>query len=256
LAVAAYNSKISFTNIAGSVLSYTGYVRGRIAPFSSLGPTADGRTKPNIAGPGMALASSVSSYAPDYQPGGADYDGVVASFVSPKNNRTYAFGMAGGTSMSAPAVSGIVALLLQVNPQLSPQQVMNLLAQTAIKDANTGAIPAAGSNTWGFGKVNAYRAIKTLLEPTGIVHLKNTGRILVYPNPGNRQHFVEYLSEGNESLQISITDASGRLVRNETWVVSEGSNVKNLDLDSDSPGIYFLQLKGRKGISTVRILKH
>jgi hypothetical protein len=67
---------------------------------------------------------------------------------------------------------------------------------------------------------------------------------------------VEYLSDGNESLQISITDASGRMVRNESWVVSAGSNVKNLDLDSGLPGLYFLQLKGRKGISTVRILKH
>ncbi len=256
LAVAAYNSKVSFTNILGSALAYTGYVRGRIAAFSSIGPTADGRVKPNIAGPGMALASSVSSYAHDYMPDSADYSSVVANFVSPKNNRTYAFAMAGGTSMSAPAVSGIVAMLLQVNPQLSPASIMDLLNQTAIKDNNTGVIPAGGSNVWGGGKINAYRAIKTLLEPTGIEHIQSSAQVLVFPNPGNGSMFAEYLSEGQDDVRIIISDAVGRVVADENWVISEGSNLRSLGMDRFENGLYYVRISGRTGTSLVKVLKN
>jgi subtilisin family serine protease len=181
---------------------------------------------------------------------------VVTNFISPKNNRTYAFAMAAGTSMSAPSVSGIVALLLQVNPQLSPASLMDLLNQTAIKDANTGVIPAGGSNVWGGGKINAYRAIKTLLEPTGIQHLHSSAQVLVFPNPGTGTMFAEYLSEGREDVRLTITDAVGRVVANELWTVSEGSNLRSLGLDRFKNGLYYVRITGRSGTSLVTVLKN
>jgi subtilisin family serine protease len=50
------------------------------------------------------------------------------------------------------ATSGIIALMLQANPNLSPTQVRNILSQTAILDTFTGALPQQGLNTWGHGK--------------------------------------------------------------------------------------------------------
>jgi subtilisin family serine protease len=254
LAVGAYNSKVFFINVLGLTLSYSGYIRGRIASFSSLGPTADGRTKPDIAGPGLALASSVSSYDPDNQSGGAGYSDVVHEFVSAKNGRTYPFAMAGGTSMSAPAVSGIVAMLLQVNPTLSPTQLMDLLAQTSIRDANTGVIPVQGSNTWGFGKINAYKAIKTLLEPAGIIHLENTSSILVFPNPSTGQFSMEYIGDQNEDLKVALLDPLGRIVHEQLWKVAEGSNIQNLDFRNGNSGFYFVRISGRRGVSLVKVI--
>ena len=122
LAVAAYNSKPTFTNISGQSLTYSGYAKGAIASFSSKGPTADGRVKPDIAGPGLALASSVSGVDSTYLIGGSDYSSVIAAATSPINGETYSYAMAGGTSMSSPAVSGIVALLLQVDTTLNPSE--------------------------------------------------------------------------------------------------------------------------------------
>jgi hypothetical protein len=255
LAVGAYNSKVNFTNVSGQNLGYTGYVRGRIAAFSSLGPTADGRTKPDITGPGLALASGFSSYDPSNASGGADYGSVVAEFISTLNGRTYAYGMAGGTSMSAPCVSGIVAMLLQVNPQLGPEGLKAILAATSIRDNNTGIIPPNGSSTWGFGKINAMGALKALLSPTGIVHGKATSpEVLVYPNPGTGSFRLEFSSQMDSDLELRITDALGREVRRERWSASE-ITWRTISLEGMAPGCYGLSVFSDSGVAQVRLMK-
>ncbi len=253
IAVAAYNSKVSFTNVSGQNLSYTGYLRGRIAAFSSIGPTADGRIKPDIAGPGLSLASAVSSYDPDYQTGGSSFDNVVAQFTSPLNNRTYGFGMAAGTSMSAPATSGIVAMLLQINPELGPQDVKDLFNKTALKDAYTGALPAGGNSTWGNGKVNAMGAIRELLFPTtGILHsISNPANLLVYPNPGSGQFILYRDSRGEGDIEIVVQDALGRVLKK--FVLPAGESAFNLD--GISPGLYFLKCRMGRETAVIRLQK-
>ena len=253
IAVAAYNSKVSFTNVSGTALSYTGYLRGRIAAFSSMGPTSDGRIKPDIAGPGLSLASSVSSYVPDYQTGGASFDNVVAQFVSPLNNRTYGFGMAAGTSMSSPATSGIVALLLQINPQLSPQEIKDLFTKTALKDAYTGTIPPEGNSTWGHGKVNAMGAIRELLNPTtgALPSIAGSPEFFLFPNPGSGVfHLVR---EGNhtEGITLDIQDLSGKVISRICLAPGESA----FRLDEVPAGLYFLHCRSGKSAAVIRLLK-
>jgi serine protease AprX len=67
-----------------------------------------------------------------------------------------------GTSMAAPHVAGIVALILEVDPTLSPLEVKNLLQQSAT--------PMDGYEEWeaGAGYVNAYEAIKTLVNKSQV----------------------------------------------------------------------------------------
>ena len=254
IAVAAYNSKVSFLNVSGQTQTYSGYQRGRIAAFSSVGPTTDGRIKPNIAGPGLALASAVSSYDSSYLVGGADYGSVVSKYVLPQNGKTYSFGMAGGTSMSSPAVSGIVAILLQANPLLSPSELMDIFTQTAIKDNFTGQIPPGGSNTWGFGKINAYGSLKKLLETTGINHIQSNERFLVYPNPNEGSFNLEYLGTGKENLEVKIFDQLGKEYEGFVWQVGEGSQIRKLNSEKFPPGVYHIRLKSNSETGTVRII--
>ena len=77
---------------------------------------------------------------------------------------TFYWGMMQGTSMSCPAVTGIVALWMEAYPELTYSQVKELMRTTAITDANTGTIPANGSAQWGWGKINAYGGIQTILS--------------------------------------------------------------------------------------------
>jgi subtilisin family serine protease len=120
---------------------------GSIAPFSSPGPTADGRQKPDITAPGYYLYSARSS----------DVSGVFGTIGTGFNAPTDSTHYTGllGTSMATPVVTGSVALMLQANASLTGQQ---------IKDAIRGsASPPSGVTGWdahfGSGKLNVPGAI-------------------------------------------------------------------------------------------------
>ena len=100
---------------------------GNRAAFSSVGPTADGRIKPDVA----AL-------------------GVSVKVASPAMSDSYA--MANGTSFSCPLTAGAVALLLQAHPTYTVEQVLSALRSTA-SQAN------APDNLLGWGIVNAAAAV-------------------------------------------------------------------------------------------------
>jgi len=93
-----------------------------ITLFSGRGPTADGRIKPDLVAPGLTITSTYK-------------DGNFATLS--------------GTSMATPHVSGSVALLLEVNPNLSPSEIKYILKNNAI-DLDYD------SNTQGSGLINAY----------------------------------------------------------------------------------------------------
>lgn len=60
----------------------------------------------------------------------------------------------GGTSAACPQVSGVVALMLSVNPNLTETQVRAILQETA-----TDMGPSGFDNTYGYGRLNAYAAV-------------------------------------------------------------------------------------------------
>ncbi len=117
---------------------------GDISSFSSLGPTRDGRMKPDVAAPGAFIYSAKSL---DPFAGGGPPPQTV-----PTNDN---YVIMAGTSMAAPHVTGIAALVWQSNASLTGAQMRARLKNTA--DAPVGV--ATPNNTWGHGKVNALRAV-------------------------------------------------------------------------------------------------
>ena len=95
-----------------------------IAPFSSVGPTQDGRIKPDIVAIG-APARLVNGR------------GVIISDM--------------GTSFSAPVVCGLVACLWQGMPHMTAQDIIRLICQTS----NNSEHP---DNIYGYGLPNFWRA--------------------------------------------------------------------------------------------------
>lgn len=87
------------------------------AAWSSSGSTRDGHVKPDIVAPGSAIVSTISN-------------GTLTS-TYPTNVVDNSYFRMGGTSMSAPMVSGVVALMLQKNPHWTPDQVKWVLLNTA-----------------------------------------------------------------------------------------------------------------------------
>jgi minor extracellular serine protease Vpr len=101
-----------------------------IAAFSSRGPRGyDSALKPEITAPGVA------TFAADM---GGGTTGVSLS----------------GTSMAAPHVAGVAALMLQANPDWTPEQVKAIIMNTAVPLADNTVIPRSGA-----GRVNAYRSV-------------------------------------------------------------------------------------------------
>jgi minor extracellular serine protease Vpr len=243
ITVAAYVSKNNFKNIIGSTVSYSGYAfTSAIAPFSSKGPTVDGRRKPDIAAPGMTIASAVNSYDLSYASGGGNYAQTVSKYTA-ANNRDYYYGEASGTSMSSPMISGIVALMLEANPLLGPQQIKDYLASTAIRDSYTGLIP--DSTRWGVGKVNAYAMVKKVILHSGINEVPNyaLNTLSVYPNPSNGSFWFEFETVKAGNTQIMVYDLMGKTVFETIQACSTGLNKMEITPLNLTPGIYVLKVK-------------
>lgn len=133
--VAAYTTKVSWVDVFGRAQT-TGDEVDEISSFSSEGPRRDGAKKPDVAAPGSMIMSSLSAHA------GQPQELIVDGFH---------VGME-GTSMACPFVSGLVALLLQRDPQLDPGGVKSLLRQHS---RIPGKPPGTFDRKWGYGLVDA-----------------------------------------------------------------------------------------------------
>jgi subtilisin family serine protease len=106
------------------------FSNGGVVGFSSRGPTADGRIKPDV----MAMGSGVR-------------------VISSASTAQYTF--SNGTSFSCPLIGGVVAQILSAHPETTPQQMMNALRSTA-------SMANSPNNDFGYGIVNAKAAITSL----------------------------------------------------------------------------------------------
>ncbi len=249
LLVGAYASKTGYRDVNNFPRSYSGYVTvGNIAPFSSRGPMADGRIKPDIAAPGLTLATAVNSHDLAYTPTGSSNSNVISEFTHPVSGKKYYFGEFIGTSASAPVASGIVALMLQANPRLTPEEVIGIIKETAITDANTGTIPATGNNTWGHGKINAYAAVKRAAQQNGVYTFSGEKLdCVLYPNPASGFFTIEYTGHRAEQLQLIIQDITGRVVTGTSWQVHPGMNREQVDVSSLPAGTYIARIASKSG---------
>lgn len=256
LLIGAYTSKTDYTDINNVARTYSGSAqKGKLTSFSSKGPMIDGRIKPDIAAPGLTVATSMSSQDMAYTPTGTQASQLVKEIVSPIDGQKYYYGEFSGTSASAPATSGIVALMLQAHPYLTPQDVKDIVYTTAIEDSYTGDIPDAGNNTWGHGKINAYGAVK-LAEKKYTDYFSGDGlNCSLVPNPFTNNFILDYRSNSADMLDVVITGLDGRTISRYKWQTQAGINQQSFDAANLFSGVYFIKVftpKGNKVFKTVK----
>ena len=161
LAVGSFVTKNEWRDTLGNITNLYSYTQdlGDISWFSSPGPSRDGRLKPDICAPGSNIASAASYDAiPTIGVGYLVEDGQHVIMH--------------GTSMAAPHVAGVAALILELQPKATFDTVRDLITSTAYSDAYTGAVP---NNTWGYGKLDAGAAVSYRVKtPPNNLHVVET----------------------------------------------------------------------------------
>jgi subtilisin family serine protease len=153
-----------------------------------------------------------------------------------------------GTSMAAPHVAGIVALLLQVNPNLTATQVKDILESSADADQSTGAVP---NNTYGYGRVNAYSAIIRALQLSSVNSLNVLNTPAVYPNPAS--DVLTIAMPGNCSGKINICDMQGRVI---SELDVESDKKYQIDIQQLSQGIYIVNFRNGGELFAWKLVKN
>lgn len=213
---------------------------GTIANFTSWGPVIGNPDKPDVSAPGGDVMAALSSYTSSTE--------HTPSNTLNFNGRTYGFCRLSGTSMSSPFVAGVVALMLEANPYLTPDQVKSILKETAFLDEFTEATSPV---RYGAGKVDAYQAVMRALNYTGVErHSVSDSRCRVYPNPVSSSAYVVLESDAS-NLEAALYDMSGRLLMQQ----SMNSGVNNLDMQVYASGCYFIKINDGKNIITKKIIK-
>ena len=140
ISVGSFVSRNQFDTTQGTLVAQ-GLSVGQLSPFSSHGPARQGALKPDIAAPGQYVTAALADnsemnnsakYQPRHHPSG--------SYITIQ-----------GTSMATPFVAGVIALMLQREPRLTPEEVRQRLRVTAARDDRTGRVWDTG---FGFGKID------------------------------------------------------------------------------------------------------
>ncbi len=142
ICVGSYVTKTQWVDYNGVTQNQPGNpVIGQISSFSSIGPSRDGRIKPDICAPGEVIVAAYSSFLTQ-----TPQTNIIQGGLHQKMQ---------GTSMASPHVTGAVALLLEKNGTLDYNQVVAILKDNAKHDSFTGTTP---NNTYGSGKLDAYNS--------------------------------------------------------------------------------------------------
>jgi subtilisin family serine protease len=144
----SYADKNQWINVSGSTTTatlstFSGV--GSLSGFSSLGPTRDGRIKPDVAAPGEWVGSSLAG-------------SIQASRGTSFTERDGQHGDIRGTSMATPHVAGAAALLLALNPALEGSEVKAAIMASARSDSFTDSPGPLPNAYYGHGKLRALEA--------------------------------------------------------------------------------------------------
>ena len=164
---------------ADSILSVGAVDRnGLRASFSSIGPSADLRIKPDVAAMGLATIAGLPSGS---------------------------FGSINGTSFSAPLIAGLVAGIIQANPQKTAQEIIQVVRKS-------GTQASKPDQLLGYGIPNFDRA-NQIVNPILGNELPVENRFHVYPNPVAAGQKIQVSTGGITQGTLDILNAQGAIVQ-------------------------------------------
>ncbi len=205
ITVGAYTGKTVIPLWNGTPFLHDNCTPGDIFVSSGVGPTVDGRVKPDITAPGWSVVAAISRRAPR--------DAAEVAKWPDTSTTLSRYSGSTGTSMACPIVAGIVAMMLEVDPDLTPEQIRSMLCATALRDGFTGELTTP-SNKWGYGKINAEAALAGLEGIPVSVERDLPRPVVSFVRYRGNHLLVMKLPPGTESVRVM--DMRGCTVLSET----------------------------------------
>jgi hypothetical protein len=200
--------------------------KGIVAPFSSYGPTADGRVKPDLASVGAGTFVALP-------------DGRIAQ--------------GNGTSYSAPNLTGLIACLWQAFPEFKNLEIINALRQSADRynspnDRSGFGIPDMSTAYGMLSRIRTYRQQDALL---------GQDRIRIYPVPFTDRVTLLYRPKQVGIIRFDLLDVNGRSFRHLELPGASGVMISAIidRLDILPAGPYLLRYTEGTESGTIRLQK-
>ena len=202
----------------------------KYSEFSSYGTDMAGHNHPFISAPGTLVVSALNSF---------DESGEFDDAIVKMDEDFFSWGFMSGTSMATPTTAGIIALWLEAKPDLTYEEIKQVMAASATTDEWTEAEPIH----YGYGKIDAYKGLLNVLNiTTAIPSLsQHQPKGIAFRLAGD----VLFADGADDGLPVTIYTTSGVLVRQTT--VQSG----NVSLAGLTKGVYALQL-GKLGSTLIR----
>ena len=193
--------------------------QGFYAPFSSTGPTADGRIKPDVVAEGSGTA-------------------VVGQSGGVGNGY--------GTSFASPIMAGAMACLWQSAPTYTPEQLRNAVRNTASR----AALP---DTLLGYGIPNLLNAHMVLAAVPDLVRPPNS--YALSPVPFTSAPVLKNLSNSTETVVVEIVMVTGQVIQTSTLHMSPASSVCLDTFNNLASGVYFVRITDHSGQQVLRGIK-
>jgi serine protease len=214
-------------------------------------------------GDAIDVAAPGGDNTPDVNGDGVP-DGIVSTVGSEVVNNgkvttiEYAFATSVGTSMASPHIAGVVALMKAANPRLMPQDFDSLLSSGKI----TEDLGSRGrDNSFGYGLINAQKAVSTAVELSSGVVLQPSAELVVSPKSLNfgvtgTIAILTASNGGRGSLLVQmIQDSSGLLTIREKFIDNNhlGDYTVTVNRAGLNPGTYTTAITVTSNVNTVKI---
>jgi minor extracellular serine protease Vpr len=249
ISVGSFVTRIRWKALDGNTYSYTNspFV-GSLSTFSSVGPTTDSTLlKPEVCAPGQGIISSIKKVG-DYA--GSDGSAYLVSKQS-LGGQDYYYAIMQGTSMASPAAAGIIALWLQANPDLTRQQVLDIIKETSTPFY--GQSQSIWDPSYGYGKIDAYAGLKKALSlPTAIATVKNSSTPLTIKKGASQWNI---LFNSDESFaRLSLTSLDGRQCYAKTLTNVHRGQEEIVPFSGLTRGVYILNVKTRNSNASRKVM--
>ena len=210
---------------------------GELWVGSSSGPTHDGRLGIDFTASGEVCHAAYSD--------NTYYENFPFNVLQNSNGL---YGIQNAVSAAAPLSTGVIALMLEVNPNLTPAEVRTILQNSSRQDSDTGSVP---NNNWGYGKLDALQAIIDTYATLGVEDFITKNKFKLFPNPTRGLYTID-LGKYYSEVTVKISNILGQVISSEKY--------KNTNRISGSlfeaKGIYFAEVVPSEGSSSIlKIIK-